>query len=77
MNLNGKHSKYSKAILFKIILTKNMQEIMSEDILAWGGSSSLADGFKLWFKQDSSKPTRASACCSIEPVSLKVIEKNI
>jgi len=47
-----------------------MQDIMSDDILAWGGSSSFCDGLRLWLRHDSSNETIASACCSIDPVSL-------
>lgn len=49
-----------------------MQDIMSDDILAWGGSSSFCDGLRLWLRHDSSNVTKASACCSIDPVSLKI-----
>lgn len=47
-----------------------MHDIISEDILACGGSSSFWDGFRLWLRQDSNNETKASACCSIDPVSL-------
>lgn len=53
-----------------------MQDIMSDDILAWGGSSSFCDGLRLWLRHDSSNATKASACCSIESVSLKKIILN-
>lgn len=47
-----------------------MQEIISEEILAWGGSSPFEDGFKLWLRHDSKSITIDSACCSIESFSL-------
>uniref|UniRef100_A0A6B0USF0 Putative secreted protein n=1 Tax=Ixodes ricinus TaxID=34613 RepID=A0A6B0USF0_IXORI len=48
---------------------KKIQLTMSEAILACGGSSSLEEGRRSWFRQDSSRATRAWACCSIVPVS--------
>lgn len=57
-------------------ITKNMHEIMSEEILACGGSSSRTDGFRLWLRQDSNKDTSASAFCSIELVSLTMENRN-
>lgn len=57
--------------IYKTLITKKRQEIMSDEILAWGGSSSFMDGFRFWLKQDSRNLTNASECCSMVPVSLK------
>lgn len=50
-----------------------MHDIISEDILACGGSSSFWDGLRLWLRHDSSNETKASACRSIDPVSLNIL----
>lgn len=47
-----------------------MQDKTSEAILAWGGSSPLLDGARLWQRHDSKRATKAMAWFSIEPVSL-------
>lgn len=47
-----------------------MQDKTSDAIFVWGGSSPLLDGARLWQRQDSSRATKASACFSMEPVSL-------
>ena len=36
--------------------------MMSEAILAWGGSP-LLEGLRLWARHDSRRDTRAQACC--------------
>ncbi len=54
------------------IYTRKTQLRISDAILAWGGSSSLTDGRKLCFRQECKRFTKAGACFSIEPVSLKI-----
>jgi len=43
--------------------------MMSEAILAWGGSP-LLEGLRLWARQDSRRDTRAQACWPTVSVSL-------
>lgn len=47
-----------------------MLEMMSEEILAWGGSNSRLDGFRLYLRQVSSSPTRPAQCFSMVQVFL-------
>lgn len=65
---------YTRVPLYFFIfnmLTKTIQAMMSEAILAWGGSSSLKCpvGMRLWCKQDSSRATRVPQYLSRVTVS--------
>jgi hypothetical protein len=46
--------------------------MISEEILAWGGSLSGAAGLRSYFWQTSKRDTRHLECISIESASLKL-----